>query len=93
MIKKYMNYPSGIVKLGKAVKEVCEAYKAKEIDSEQFKLLVVWYAANYKDWFYNEDGSYNITVSLILGTRRLNMIDAVTKECSFKKGELNFVQK
>ena len=81
---KYMAYVfnegiMGVKELAREINQTCDAYKRREITSEDMKGYIRRYAQLYPGMLFNGD-DYNPTVKKIVGERRFILINLALED-------------
>lgn len=76
MNDKYMAYPLTVKDLANEIIKACNDYKARRIDNEQIKEIMLWYANTVPEKLFN-GAEYNPTVTKIIGSRRIELLNTL----------------
>ena len=72
-----------ITELSAELKAACDAYRRREISADRLKEIVIFYADQYPDLFFDESG-INVTVRLVNGLKRSSMLARILNETQSK---------
>lgn len=72
-----------ITELAAEIKAVCDAYRKREISASRLKEIIIFYAEEYPELFFDESG-INISIRLITGQKRSAMILRILNESKIK---------
>lgn len=59
------------------IKRVIKDYDARKIGNEELKNIILWYAEKCGDRLFSGQHDYNPTVKLIIGQRRIKVINQI----------------
>lgn len=79
MSEKYLQFPLTIKDLSLELRVICDDYVARKISNDELKELIKWHVDNNADKLFTDE-KINITVEILIGKKRLNLINRVLKD-------------
>lgn len=73
---RYMQYPTKVKELAVEIITACNDYKARKIDNDELKEVILYYASKYPDKLFNGP-DFNPTIKKMIGKQRIELLNNI----------------
>ena len=73
----FVKYPKSIRIMAEEIKRATNDYDGRKIGNDELQGIIRWYADKCGDRFFSGRYDYNPTLKLIIGQRRIKVIDQI----------------